>query len=142
MKIYVMFPLIVFISLLLSKNIPAQENLSPYKIKTLGISHELQGDLESAANYYKLAAAWGNARAQLLLANAYMHGRGVSQSTLMAHTWYMVASIMCDENLSEEYALRNRITSSEIELSIDLGVMIQQLIESRKEHQDCSEYLP
>ena len=53
----------------------------PKAMKTLGVLFEaLRGDHAQAAHWYRLAALSRNARAQLLLANSYQHGRGVPMS--------------------------------------------------------------
>ena len=117
----------------------AQESdLSPYEAKTLGIAQELQGNMEAAANYYKFAAARGNVRAQLLLANAYVHGRGVPESAMLAHAWYVTAAALCNEELSEQYVMRDFATPEEIALSLEVGVMFMVLLSDVEP--DCSEY--
>ena len=135
------FPLSICIGFAVSSAcaVAQETDPSPFEAKTLGIVHELQGDLEGAANYYKFAATKGNARAQLLLANAYIHGRGVPKSTMMAHTWYVTASVMCDEEISEQYVLRHLATPDEIDLSTEVGVLILTILSAVEP--DCSEYL-
>ena len=94
--------------------------------KDVGVVLEIRGHLEKAAHMYKVASMANNARGQLLLANAYQHGRGVPQSSTIAMAWYIVASAMCDaDGVSDEINNGPIPTEeSEMETATDLAIML------------------
>jgi uncharacterized protein len=60
----------------------------------LGLAHvaSMQGDDAEAADWYRQAAVRGDAAACVLLASAYLEGRGVARDPVRAYGWYEVAA--------------------------------------------------
>jgi hypothetical protein len=60
----------------------------------LGLAHvaSMQGDDAGAADWYRRAAVRGNAEACVLLASAYLEGRGVPRDPVRAYAWYEMAA--------------------------------------------------
>lgn len=56
-------------------------------------SNPVRRNLAKAAEWYKLAAMQGNAKAQHRLGSLYYYGNGVEQSTVEAIKWYQKAAI-------------------------------------------------
>lgn len=90
---------------------------------------------------YKVASMANNARGQLLLANAYRHGRGVPQSSTIAMAWYIVAGSMCDDDELHSEINNGPIPTeeSEMETATDLAIMLGWFA-NRYGEADCSEY--
>ena len=111
--------------------------------KTLGNLFEvLLADHTQAAYWYKMAALSRNARAQLLLANSYQHGRGVPKSNTLAFAWYMVASAECDEgkSLSPESFSGPDPSNDEWEAARETAILFRMLAGQYASAPDCSEY--
>ena len=113
---------------------------NPALQKGYGIGQELNGDLAVAAIYYKRASFGGNARAMLLLGNAYLHGRGVPKDQTMALAWYSVAAHRCGyEALHTDYTSRRTLmSSSEVERASEIALTLIALMLGVPN--DCSEY--
>ena len=112
-----------------------------YYQKSIGIFHELSGDLEEAAHWYKTASIMNNARAQLLLANAYQHGRGVPQSPMIGAAWYMLATINCERTEASDEALNGPSPSEhEVAVAADIALLFRSLINAAGSSPDCTEY--
>ncbi|MDP6951246.1 MAG: tetratricopeptide repeat protein [Alphaproteobacteria bacterium] len=60
----------------------------------LGLAHvaSMQGDDAAAADWYRQAAVRGDAAASVLLASAYLEGRGVTRDPVRAYAWYETAA--------------------------------------------------
>jgi len=60
----------------------------------LGLAHiaSMQGDDGAAADWYRQAAIRGNAEGCVLLASAYLEGRGVTRDPVRAYAWYDLAA--------------------------------------------------
>ena len=114
----------------------------PKDMKTLGIMFEvLQHDFEQSAYWYRLAALSGNARAQLLLANSFQHGRGVPESKSLAFAWYMTASAECDPgSLSAEAGNGPYPSDDEMAIAREMSHLIRMLIARVADMPDCTEY--
>lgn len=111
-------------------------------MKTLGILFEvLVGNHEDAAHWYRLSALRRNARAQLLIANSYRHGRGVPKSTALAFAWYMTASVECEQaTLSKESSKGPTPSEEEWETARHMSLLIRMLTAQFASKADCSEY--
>ena len=108
--------------------------------KTVGTIHEANDDLKGAAHWYKMAALMNNVRAQLLLANAYQHGRGVPQSPTVAVAWYMVASVNCGRKQLSVEAFNGPLPSAqELEVAGEIAVFLSMLV-GENGPPDCEEY--
>ena len=109
--------------------------------KSLGVIYELGGDLETAATWYKRSAHLNNARGQLLLGNAYQHGRGVPRDLALAFAWYSVAAFMCDQvNLHPEFSLFETITKNELIAGREIGASLVVLLMNSGNEGSCEEY--
>ena len=113
---------------------------NPALQKRYGIGQELEGELAVAAIYYKRASFGGNARAMLLLGNAYLHGRGVPEDQIMALAWYSAAAHRCGHKaLHTDYTSRRTLMSpSEIERASEIALTLIALMLGVPN--DCSEY--
>jgi len=60
----------------------------------LGLAHvaAMQNDDAAAAEWYRQAAVRGNAEGCVLLASAYLEGRGVPRDPVRAYVWYDLAA--------------------------------------------------
>ena len=114
----------------------------PKAMKTLGVLFEvLRGDHAQAAHWYRLAALSRNARAQLLLANSYQHGRGVPKSNTLAFAWYMVASAECGQkDLAPESFNGPTPSKDELEAARETALLFRMLAAKFASEPDCSEY--
>lgn len=114
----------------------------PKATKTLGILFEvLEKDYAEAAHWYRYAAIEGNARAQLLLANSYQHGRGVPQSNTLAFAWYLTAGTYCEpERFHPESVNGPAPGKDELAAAGYISILIQMLLAKLGAEPDCSEY--
>ena len=114
----------------------------PKASKSVGIMFEvLEKDHAEAASWYRFAAIKGNARAQLLLANSYQHGRGVPKSNTLAFAWYLTASAHCEpERLSPEAFNGPVPDDEELTAAAHVSFLIQMAEAHMGAESDCSEY--
>ena len=70
---------------------PLAERGDRWAMVGLGHVASLRGADSEAARWYRAAAARGHAEAQVLLASAYLEGRGVPRDPFLAYAWYHVA---------------------------------------------------
>ena len=110
-------------------------------MKSLGVLYEvLRRDLDEAAYWYWSAALKRNARAQLLIANSYQHGRGVPKSNTIAYAWYMAAAGECDQALHREAFNGPTPAKEEWQAARHVHLLITLVSRRFADQADCSEY--
>jgi TPR repeat protein len=80
-----------------------------------GLAHiaALQGEDPTAARWQHRAAAQGHAPSQVLLASAYLEGRGVPRDPFLAYAWYHLAALNGQANAARARDLAGRWLSAE-----------------------------
>lgn len=140
-------PLLVLVLCLCAPVAAAQEeadtNIDIAELtKDLGISSEMQGELDEAFNYYFNASIRNNGRAQLLLANAYEHGRGTEKDLILSYAWYSAASVLCDDpEISPEFTSWGEMTVDQMDTAVSVGATLIVLLRNLGET-NCEEYFP
>lgn len=71
---------------------PLAESGDRWAMAGLGHVAAMRGEDEEAARWYHGAAVRGHAAAQILLASAYLEGRGVARDPSRAYAWYHIAA--------------------------------------------------
>ena len=132
------------VAVILIVALPAQAtaaDLTGHDWKTLGVRYETRGNLEKAAYCYKMAALANNVRGQVLLANAYHHGRGVPQSVTIAFAWYMTASAKCKRKGLPAPSHRGPTpTAEQWRAGRDLHTFLFMLSSQGNPKPDCTEF--
>ena len=111
-------------------------------MKKVGILYEVAlRNHRAAARWYKAAALKRNARAQLLLANSYQHGRGVPQSVTLAFAWYITASDECGrDKLSDEATNGDFPSKGQWAEANEVSYLIRLALTQFAKTADCSEF--
>lgn len=71
---------------------PLAERGDRWAMAGLGHVAAIRGRHEEAARWYRAAAARGHVESQVLLASAYLEGRGVARDPELAYAWYHFAA--------------------------------------------------
>ena len=71
---------------------PLAENGDRWAMAGLGHVAAMRGEHEAAARWYHAAAVRGHVTAQILVASAYLEGRGVARDPFLAYAWYHIAA--------------------------------------------------
>ena len=71
---------------------PQAERGDRWAMVGLGHLAALRGEDSEAARWYHAAAVRGHDTARVLLASAYLAGRGVARDPVLAYAWYHVAA--------------------------------------------------
>lgn len=111
-------------------------------VKDIAIDFELQGELDLAFDSYFRSAILNNARAQLFVANAYEHGRGVEQNLTLALAWYYAAALLCsDPGISPEFSSWNVMTNEQRDTASVVGFTFSEILR-RSGIPNCEDYYP